>query len=292
MRVSAVLVLAAFLGAVSHGAGCSCGVQPPPPVPGQGTPIGPADAGDPDLHDSGPVACTEDKNEPNDARASATAATSGAEIDGTACGGNDDFYALASTTGCDVDAHLEVTGGTGSIGMLMFDPDGQLVGSSAGFETTEDIHITAQKDGDYAVRLRSGERDAVDYALTLTATCASDLACPVDDAHEPNDGPTQLATMSANVPVEGALCGQNEDWYLVPVSLGCIADNKLDFTSANGDIDLEMYRADGVSRVAVSDGVSDEERITKVVTEGGMMLRVHFFSGDASSANTYHLVSN
>jgi hypothetical protein len=126
----------------------------------------------------------------------------------------------------------------------------------------------------------------------MTSTCASDLTCPADDAHEPNDGPTQLASMASNVPLEGVLCGQNEDWYLVPVSLGCIADSKLDFDTTIADLDLEMYRADGVSRVAVSDGVTDEERIKKVVTEGGMMLRVHFFNGDRNSANSYHLVSN
>src|SRR5262249_11743513 len=37
---------------------------------------------------------------------------------------------------------------------------------------------------------------------------------------------------------------------------------------------------------------SNEEGIEKVVTSGGMMLRVHFFTPDGNAANPYHVTSN
>src|SRR6184192_3051985 len=114
--------------------------------------------------------------------------------------------------------------------------------------------FTAVKDGAYAVRVRAGERDDVPYQMTLTATCATDLVCPADDAHEPNDGPGQLARLTTGVAAEGILCGVNEDWYLVPVTQGCIADNRVDFDTTQGDIDVELRLADGVTTVGFSDG--------------------------------------
>ena len=209
---------------------------------------------------------------------------------GRSCGGDDDWYSVASHLGCDVDAHLVQGDGTGDIDLLLFDPDGQLIGSSSGPGAEEAVHVPAQKDGAYALRLRSGSRDDVPYTLALTSTCTADLTCPADDAHEQNDNPTQPAHITAGVPTQGVLCGLDEDWYLAPVTLGCIADARVDFTHANGDIDFEMYLGDGVTRVGNSNGTSNQERVTKVVTEGGMALRVFFFSANDTEQNTYRVV--
>ncbi|HEY4222034.1 MAG TPA: hypothetical protein VGO62_11835, partial [Myxococcota bacterium] len=104
--------------------------------------------------------------------------------------------------------------------------------------------------------------------------------------------PTQLASLSTGVQTEGILCGNNEDWFALPVSQGCIADARVDFDTTIADIDLEMYAPDGTTRVGLSEGVGDSEEIKKVVTAGGMMLRVHFFHPTDASANPYRVLAS
>ena len=135
MRVRAVrpsLVVLAL--AVVSASRCDCTTEvplPPPPI-GEGDPIGPPDAGDVYEADAGPVVCDDDANEENDAREDAVPLESDVEVEGTSCGDDDDWYSIAAAPGCSVLA--EMTQGAGAVGdvdMLVFDPDGQLVGSSS-----------------------------------------------------------------------------------------------------------------------------------------------------------------
>lgn len=298
MRSGSPFVLVAGLVVIvplaSH---CSCGtdVKPPPPPIGQGDPIDEVDAGDVYENDAGPVVCEEDGNEDNDLRGDAVevggAAGIPSPVSGTTCGDDDDWYAIASAPGCTVLAELEQTpleGSAGDIDLLLFDPDGQLVATSNNLAGTEALNVPAHKTGLYAARLRAGSRDNVAYSLTLTSTCASDISCPDDDRLEDNDDATAPATLVEGVAHDGILCGVDEDWFLVPATPGCIADARVELEHAQGDIDLELYRADGTARVASSAGSTNEERILKGIPEAGMRLRVFFFSPD--DANPYRLL--
>lgn len=292
MRVRAVrpsLVVLAL--AVVSASRCDCTTEvplPPPPI-GEGDPIGPPDAGDVYEADAGPVVCDDDANEENDAREDAVPLESDEEVEGTACGDDDDWYSIAAAPGCSVLA--EMTQGAGAVGdvdMLVFDPDGQLVGSSSTAGNVEAVNAPAAKNGDYAVRLRPGSRDNVPYTLRLTSTCAADLTCPTDDRLEENDAPDVPALLNEGVAHDGILCGVDQDWFFVPATIGCIADARVEFLDEAGDIDLELYRADGITRVGNSAGTVDSERVTKVVTEGGMRYRLFFFA--AAEANDYRFI--
>ncbi len=270
---------------------CDCGAPvdgPPPPI-GAGTPIGPPDAGDIYEVDAGPKVCDEDAFEDNDARADAAPVTGADPVEGRCCGGDDDWFSVESHPGCDVDARMS-EGDGGDVDLLLFDPDGQLVGSSGTAAGDEAIHVPTQTDGAYALRLRCGSRDDVAYQLTLTSTCAADLVCPADDPLEDNDSAAQPAGLDEGVTTQGILCGPDEDWFQSPVSLGCIADARLDFSDAQGDIDLELYAGDGVTRIATSNGTGDEERLLKVVTQGGMRYRAFLFNAAADEQNTYRFI--
>lgn len=289
MRPAPSLLVLAL--AVIAGSRCDCTTEvplPPPPI-GDGDPIGPPDAGDVDERDAGPLVCDDDDNEDNDERADAVPLENDAPVEGTACGDDDDWYSIASAPGCSVLA--EMTQGADAVGdvdMLVFDPDGQLVGSSATAGNVEAVNVPAAKNGAYAVRLRSGSRDTVPYSLRVVSTCAADLTCPTDDRLEDNDTPDVPALLNEGVAHDGILCGVDQDWFFVPVTIGCIADARAEFVHAEGDIDLELYRADGVTRVGNSAGTSDSERLTKVVTEGGMRYRLFFFA--AAEANDYRFI--
>jgi hypothetical protein len=132
----------------------------------------------------------------------------------------------------------------------------------------------------------------VPYTLTLTSTCQAELTCPADDASEDNDNAAQATQMVEGVANAGIVCGLDEDWFENPVTQGCVADAHVDFVHAQGDIDFELYRGDGVTRVAQSDGVSNTERVVHVITEGGMVFRVFFFQATADEVNTFHVAAD
>lgn len=275
---------------ISH---CTCGgeVKPPPPPIGEGKPVDFVDAGDVYANDAGPVVCEEDGQEDNDVREDAVEVDAAGVVTGTVCGDDDDWFAVASAPGCTVLAELEQTPAEGTVGdidLLLFDPDGQLVGTSNSPGGPEALNVPAGKTGLYAARLRAGSRDDVAYTLTLSSTCAADLVCPADDRLEDNDDATVPAALSEGVAHDGILCGADQDWFLVPVTVGCVADASVEFTHAQGDIDLELYRPDGTTLVARSAGTDDGERVVRVATEAGMRLKVFFFS--AEEANPYRLV--
>ena len=275
---------------VVGGARCSCEPEVVPDAGhiGEGPPIEEPDAGDPYQRDAGPVVCEEDEHEDNDARAAAAALASGTTAQGRFCGGDDDWYATTVAAGCNVLAELTFEPSGGDLDMLMFDPDGQLVASASGLEDHEALNVAAAAAGTYAVRLRGGDRDDIAYSITLTASCPQDLACPADDAHEDNDDAASAAELFKGVSLDGMLCGTDQDWYSVPVAVGCIADAQLSFTDADGDIDIELRRADGSTVQSSSRGVTDTERITRTVVEGGMSYRVYF--GVSDPANVYRFV--
>jgi hypothetical protein len=282
---------AALLGmgmAVGMSARCSCEPEAGPVDAGQigeGPPIEEPDAGDPYERDAGPVVCEEDGQEDNDVRDSASVLSSGVATAGRFCGEDDDWYAINVAAGCNVLAELAFEPSDGDLDMLLFNPGGQLVASASGLEDAEALNVQAGEPGLYAVRLRGGSRDDIAYTVTMTASCPQDLECPADDAHEDNDSADQPAPLLDGVSVDGILCGTDADFYSVPVAQGCIADARLSFSDVDGDIDIELRRADGTTVQGSSRGVADSERVTKVVVEGGMSYRVYF--GVADPANLY-----
>jgi hypothetical protein len=292
VRLFALLTLSALI-VPAFAEGCACEEPPPdpPPLPiGAGNPTDPRDAGADYEEDAGPVACADDEHEDNDVRADAVDVVGGGPISGVVCGDDDDWFAVLSAPGCTVLAELtQARDGTsiGDIDLLLFDPDGQLVGSSASLGEREAINVPARKEGRYAVRLRAGARDTVPYSLVLTSTCANDLVCPDDDRLEDNDDPQTAAALNTGVAHDGIVCSGDEDWFVVPAATGCVADAQLSFAHAGGDIDLELYRPDGITRVAASASTTDDERILRVATEPGMLYRVRLFSG---AGNTYRFV--
>lgn len=283
------LVLA--LAALALTARCSCEPEAGPVDAGhigEGPPIEEPDAGDPYTRDAGPVVCEEDANEDNDERAAATVLTSGSAMSGRFCGEDDDWYALQVDEDCNVLVALDFDPGGGDLDLVLFDPNGQLVATAGGLEDHEALNVMATSTGRFAARLRGGARDDIGYTLSMTASCPQDLSCPADDSREDNDDATGAAALDEGVSMDGILCGTDQDWFEVPVAVGCIADARLDFVDADGDVDLELRRADGSTVQGYSRGVTDSERLTKVVVESGMSYRVYF--GVADAANVYRFV--
>jgi hypothetical protein len=285
MRLALLLILIAV-------SSCICGEEDPPSpivdagVIGDGDPVDP-DAGPPLTQDAGPVVCEEDAYEDNDARQDAVVLAQQAAVTAMFCGEDDDWFAVQAQAGCAVAVRVVFNPDDGDLDVLLYDPSGALVASGQTLGDEENLNIVASSAGAYAARVRGSDRDIIPYALTITATCPEDLSCPDDDALEDNDNASSTSALASGVAADAIACPSDEDFYAVPVDVGCIADLSVNFTDADGDIDVELRRADGTVAGA-SRTVTDNERVLKVVTAPGMNVRVVLFGSD-TDGNAYRI---
>ena len=120
------------------------------------------------------------------------------------------------------------------------------------------------------------------------------LACPGDDAYEQNDTQataTLQSLLPAGAQVDGIICGTESDWFSFDAQPGCTYRAKLNFTHANGDLDLAMFSAAAV-QLASSVGVTDEENVSYAVPAGAgqrLAVRVYGFLFAAANFNSYRL---
>ncbi len=87
---------------------------------------------------------------------------------------------------------------------------------------------------------------------------------------EPNDDPTMAQPLTTGENRYAAICpGADVDFYKVTIASGQTLDFKILFKNANGDLDMQLYDATGVSVVAESRGFVDNEEI-KCPNDPGM----------------------
>ncbi len=155
-------------------------------------------------------------------------------------------------------------------------------------------------DGRYVVTLRLDPEGLVDDpvreddVLTLPLEVSAALAC-TPDALEPNRSPGE-ASPGRSAPVEEGsfvnlrVCGSDDDWYAVTLEAGDGVAVRVAFEHDDGDIDLELYDADGTTELDSSAGATDEESVelARSAAGGVYYVRVLLF-GDRAPSTTYDL---
>ncbi len=99
------------------------------------------------------------------------------------------------------------------------------------------------------------------------------------DAQEPNDSRTTARAASGTI-ANLQVCAADEDWFKLAAG-GAV---RIEFTHANGDLDLAAYDANG-TRTSVSENTANTEQVT--VPAGGSV-RVYGYNG---ARNAYKLVA-
>jgi hypothetical protein len=118
-----------------------------------------------------PRPCTEDAFEPNDTRPEAARIEPGTPVEGALCGEGDDFFAVDATAGCTLSAALTFDVEGGDVDLLLFGPEGQLVGASSTATEREDLEALTAVDGTFAFRLRGLLRGTATYTFDVERTC-------------------------------------------------------------------------------------------------------------------------
>jgi hypothetical protein len=274
--------------------------EPPPPA------FVIVDAG---VVDEPPPPCRDDDRENDDSLATATETSPGATQSGRLCGDDEDWFALQVGDGCALSVLLEqVTAASEGEGegegegepidaalsppsFVVVDATSQaLIGVGQGVGRRQAFNARVPQAGRYAVRVRGGDTSDVDYRLTLGVACGTDVVCPADDPREDNDSLTTAAVLDEGVTFDGASCGSDVDFFRLPTRAGCVADVQLAFTTARGDLDLQLIDTTTTQVLASSTGTGNLERIVGVFDPSTTVARVFLFNGGLTSAgNAYRL---
>ncbi len=235
----------------------------------------------------------EDNYEPNNTRQTAYDLTSQEQvwlssIDGSGVANNNDWYEIEVLPGePNLVVDLEFTHADGDIDLALRDSSGSFITSSA--SVTDDEAISTSLDpGTYYLNVYPflGAQNAGNTYDLWWGTFAE------DDNYEPNNTPDTAYNMTSQEQVwlssiDGLGIANHEDWYEIQVPAGqenLVVD--LEFTHAEGDIDLALYDDSGneIDRAA---SVTDDESMDLLVPEAGTYyLNVYPYSG---SGNTYDL---
>jgi hypothetical protein len=199
-----------------------------------------------------------DRFEPNDSVEEAAQLEPGRH-GGLICAG-EDHYRLEVPAGRRVVASVVGEGGA-ELDLELHGPGG--VARARG-TTTQVEGLVLGRSATVGLRVAA---EAAAYALQVEL-----LDPPAADAHEPNGSGEQAAALSpgqhANLRCDG------EDWYRVDAPAGAAVRVVLSCPPARGDLDLELFTADG-RLLARSEGVGAEEQVVGVNADGGVRVRVH-----------------
>ncbi len=244
-------------------------------------------------HDPAAVPCTDDGFEENDTPGGAAGVEEGTQRGLRVCPGDLDYYAFDLDAGDELRVDLVFSHDEGNIDLrLMEDGTERILASSLSTSDRETITYTAPESGTFLIRVNlngdSGRTPGNSYDMTIVHEPAV-LLCE-DDGLENND------SISRATPIEEGdfpglqVCPGDLDFFSIDLNEGDELTVTLDFSHAEGDIDLRLKDPDGRA-LAFSLSDTDGESFTYTATaDGTYYIRVdlHFDSG-AILGNRYDM---
>lgn len=240
-----------------------------------------------------PPSCTADSLEPNDAAGSASPISAGSTPNLTSCAGNDDYYRLALTAGQNVTITVQFTDAEGDIDAEVRDPAGTVVASGTTNTDNETLSFTAGAAGNYVLRITlygdAGSSPGNSYNL-MTAIGGGGGTCP-SDLYEPNDNTNTSPYLLPGTYSALTACSGSDDYYDIDLPGGVPATVRVNFTHAEGDIDLTLLDAAGTV-VGTSAGTTNGESITFTPpSDGAYFVRAYLYRDlGTMPGNTYDLI--
>ena len=238
-----------------------------------------------------PIVGGDDLYEPNNYMSSAYDLSSNentwlSTIDGYGVQADDDWYMINVTSGYErVIVDLQFTHADGNIDVELFDVYGNSVVWSVSSTDNEYIDYVVSAPGTYYIKVYQNN-DGNTYDLWWDDITAGGA----DDNYEENDTLATAYDLSSDEytwlsTINGSGIQADDDFYKIHVTLGyehVIVD--LQFTHADGDIDMALYDASGTWLVG-SDSSTDNENIDYIVSAGGTDYYIRVYYGN--QGNTY-----
>ena len=205
-------------------------------------------------------ACRPDRFEPNDISVEAPDLLEGT-IEGTICANDNDYYALRASAGETIRVTLEFVQDDGDLQLHLL--NGQsvpLVRSENIAGGREAISFTTTAAGTYYARIFGADR-TVETSYTLTVGEPTTGEC-VEDANEPNDTLETATAITTGVVFEDLqACDENIDWYRFSAGPNQDVIVRLNFSHAQGDLNLYVAGSDGITPIGQSVTTTDNEEV-------------------------------
>jgi hypothetical protein len=200
-----------------------------------------------------------------------------------ACFDDDDWYLSYLTGGTEVTVDVLFSQAEGDIELQVFDAFANLIGSSTSADDDESLTFAVPSSGGYAfwVYLVTdfGVVDGNSYELDVSVYTPP-TTC-VDDAYEDNDSPAAPTLLAGPGNLSSLVgCPFDDDWYAIPLSGGDSAEVSLSFSSADGDLDLEVW--DSLGNLQGSGNTSGDGEIVSFTVPADGTYAIHaLFVSDA-----------
>ncbi len=236
----------------------------------------------------------------NDSCATATALSAQAGLEGalTITDSSDDHYRFQLLPGESLDLTAYFEDFRADLDLVLFEEDGGSCGATlvSSTSTTNNESVAWTNNGPDAVYVIA---DVYWYASGDGSTCVPyDLGWAImsgpcsDDAFEPNDSAAEATFMNAYPSTfqrDLTIVDGDDDWFWITDSSPLEVYVRLDFTHADGDIDMALYSANNLtSPVQTSTSTANFEELNMNTASGGYYLRVYRYGG-VGSCNDYQL---
>ncbi|MCB9680182.1 MAG: PPC domain-containing protein [Alphaproteobacteria bacterium] len=229
-----------------------------------------------------PGPCVDDAFEDDDTPATARTAGVGT-YSGTSCSGDYDTFAIALNAGELLTASLSSPAGLGDTDVVIVNAAGTQI--SNGPDDLVSYTATANETVYARVLLTSDDSSGGGNTYDVTFATLQNAQCP-DDVFESGNGNDSRSTAvpTASFPPGtysnlGACVG-DEDWYEVPLTAGQVLSVSLNFSHADSDVDVRIYRGTQTQSVAVAESSSDNEVLDYTATQTATYyIRVYVYGG-------------
>jgi len=202
---------------------------------------------------------SEDPYEINDRREQAFNLDEGSHH-GAAIGNSDeDWFTFTPRTGAMVRISIDFDHGAGDLDMQLF-RGATRVDSSSSTRSTETVDTTYDGIEPISARVFGYEQATGAYTITVTYEGGIDMGDPCNDNNELMEDGFELG---AGVYNGLSICAGDVDWFRIHATVGA-GTLSIDFSNAQGNLDLELYRSNG-ELIGSSTSNSDHEVIVSGV---------------------------
>ena len=177
-----------------------------------------------------------------------------------------------------------------------------LLGPNSSVQTQARFTLPSQlNDGLYFVRAKHSALNSTNhrYAWSVSALRIDEAQACTSDRFEPNGSPHEANALSqgAYEIAQGSFtelfaCSGDDDWYRIRLEAGDSLDAEISFDRLQGDLDLELYAADGQTLIAQSESLQGQESVNifRSTESSEYLLRVFLKASDqVNLATEYNL---
>jgi hypothetical protein len=198
--------------------------------------------------------CQDDDMEPNDSAAEASRVEAGTYQGRKICDGDEDWFEVDVPAGYVFGAGIDHTAENGQLSLDVFDSNGTTMLATGQVDGT---WVIATLEGQASqrtllVRVRGGA--GVENSYELSVVIEQQVSCE-PDGYEPNDLPNQASVVPEGEYPDLTVCN-DLDWYRFDLNQGDALSVLIEFTQAQGDLDLWVIDEAALSQPEITPEVA------------------------------------